>query len=167
MINIIVAVAENGVIGAGGKIPWDFPEDRAYFKKITSGNIVIMGRNTFEDIGFPLPERYNIIISTTKNFHAENLTTAHDFESALEIARLYAEKHNINDIFLCGGRKIYQRGLDIADRIYLTKIYSDYTGDVFFPEFSRNDFLLAECTEINDISFCVYVRTDKEILNGK
>ena len=52
MINIIVAVAENGVIGAGGKIPWDFPEDRAYFKKITSGNIVIMGRNTFEDIGF-------------------------------------------------------------------------------------------------------------------
>lgn len=167
MINIIVAVAENGVIGADGKIPWDLPEDKAYFKKITSGNIVIMGRNTFEDIGFPLPERYNIIISTTKNFHAENLTTAKDFESALKTARLYAEKNNINEIFLCGGRKIYQQGLEIADRIYMTKIHSYYNGDVFFPQFSKNDFFLAECTEVNNMSFCVYVRTDKEILNGK
>lgn len=167
MINIIVAVSENGVIGAGGKIPWDFPEDRAYFKRITSGNIVIMGRKTFEDIGFPLPERYNIVISATKNFHAENLITVNDFENALQIARLHTKKNNINEIFLCGGRKIYQQGLEIADRIYMTKIHSYYDGDVFFPDFRKNDFFLAECTKMNDISFCVYVRKDKEILNGK
>ena len=89
MINIIAAVSKNGIIGADGKIPWDIPEDKAYFKKITSGNIVIMGRRTFEEIGYPLPNRYNIIVSEKKNFHDENLITAKSLDEALNIAHIF------------------------------------------------------------------------------
>ena len=129
MISIISAVSQNGVIGAGGKIPWDFPEDRKYFRKLTSGNIVIMGRRTFQEIGFPLPDRYNIIVSSTENFRSENMVTVTDFPTALETARTYAEKNSIPEIFLCGGAEIYRQGLDVADRMYLTEIKSSYAGD--------------------------------------
>ena len=100
MISIIVAVAKNGVIGSCGKIPWDIPEDKVYFKKITSGGIVIMGRRTFEEIGFPLPNRYNIVVSEKKNFCGENLRTSVNLENALELARTYALENCIDEIFL-------------------------------------------------------------------
>lgn len=167
MINIISAVAENGVIGSGGKIPWDFPEDRAYFKKMTSGNIVIMGRRTFQDIGFPLPHRYNIIVSATENFNAENMVTVPDFISALETALAYAKINNIPEIFLCGGAEIYRQGLAVADRIYITEITGSYSGDVFFPAFSKEDFTLTSRTSAAGIYFSTYERTGKEMHKWK
>ncbi|MDE6036451.1 MAG: dihydrofolate reductase [Ruminococcus sp.] len=163
MINIISAVAENGVIGAGGKIPWNLPEDRRYFKNLTSGNIVIMGRRTFQEIGFPLPDRYNIIVSETGNFQADNLVTVTDFAKALETARNYAEKHDIPEIFLCGGAEIYRQGLDIADRMYITEINQAYSGDVYFPDFSKKDFTLASRISTAGMDFCIYERTRKEL----
>ncbi|MDE6426603.1 MAG: dihydrofolate reductase [Ruminococcus sp.] len=163
MTNIISAIAKNGVIGSGGKIPWDLPEDRKYFKKITSGNVIIMGRRTFQEIGFPLPDRYNIIVSSTENFRSENMVTVPDFASALETGRMYAERNNIPEIFLCGGAEIYRQGLAVADRIYLTEIDSCYSGDVFFPVFSEKIFILTSRTDTAGMSFCIYDRTGKEL----
>lgn len=163
MINIISAVAENGIIGAGGKIPWDFPEDRKYFKKMTSGNIVVMGRRTFQEIGFPLPDRYNIIVSSTEKYRSENMVTVTDFATALETARDYSEKNSIPEIFLCGGAEIYRQGLEVADRLYITEIKSRYSGDVFFPEFSEKNFILVSREDITGMSFCIYERTGKEL----
>ncbi len=160
MINIIVATAENGVIGSGGKIPWDIPEDKAYFKKITSGGIIIMGRKTFEEIGFPLPNRYNIVVSEKKNFCGENLRTAVSLDDALEIARIHAEENGNDEIFLCGGEKIYRQGMKYAQRMYITEIKGKYDGDTFFPEFDREEFRLSEriCICGGKLSFCIYER---------
>lgn len=157
MINIIVAVAKNGVIGSDRKIPWDIPEDKAYFKKITSGGVVIMGRRTFEEIGTPLPYRYNIVVSGSKIFHGENLTTTPNLITALNTARIYAQENNIKEIFLCGGEKIYKQGLDYVDRIYITEINAEYAGDVFFPKFNKDDFRLSECTSTEDLRLCFKV----------
>lgn len=160
MISIIAAVAENGVIGSDGKIPWDIPEDKAYFKKITSGGIVIMGRRTFEEIGFPLPNRYNIVVSGNKDFCGENLRTAVNLDHALELARIYANENSTDDIFLCGGEKIYSQGMKYAQRMYITEINGSYDGDTFFPEFSRDEFRLSEriCMSDGKLSFCIYER---------
>ncbi len=160
MINIIAAVSKNGIIGADGKIPWDIPEDKAYFKKITSGNIVIMGRRTFEEIGYPLPNRYNIIVSEKKNFHDENLITAKSLDEALNIAHIYGQKNNIEEIFFCGGEKIYKQGLELAQRIYITEINREYEGDTFFPKFNTVEFRLLKriCLRDSELFFCVYER---------
>ncbi len=160
MINIIAAVSKNGIIGADGKIPWDIPEDKAYFKKITSGNIVIMGRRTFEEIGYPLPNRYNIIVSEKKNFHDENLITAKSLDEALNIAHIYGQKNNIEEIFFCGGEKIYKQGLELAQRIYITEINREYEGDTFFPKFNTSEFRLLKriCLRDSELFFCVYER---------
>lgn len=162
MINIIAAVSKNGVIGSGGKIPWDIPEDKAYFKKITSGSIVIMGRRTFEEIGFPLPERYNIVVSGKKDFYGENLTTARNLENALNIAHIYGSQNGIDEIFLCGGERIYRQGLKFAQRIYITEINSEYEGDTFFPEFSKENFRIEKRTG-KELSFCIYERCNNSI----
>lgn len=157
MINIIAAVSKNGIIGSHGKIPWNIPEDKAYFKKITSGGIVIMGRRTFEEIGFPLPDRYNIVVSGHKDFHGENLTTARNLENALNIAHIYGHKNGIEEIFLCGGEKIYRQGLKFAQRIYITEINGEYEGDTFFPEFSTEEFRISKRTG-TELLFCIYER---------
>ena len=160
MINIIAAMQKNRVIGSDGKIPWNIPEDKSYFKKITSGSIVIMGRRTFEEIGFPLPDRYNIVVSRQKYFSGDSLCTAVSTGNALQIARNYAEKHGIPEIFLCGGEKIYTHGLQYAQRIYLTELDDEYKGDTFFPVFSMEEFRLLECKYVREtkLSFCVYER---------
>lgn len=160
MISIIVAVDESGVIGSGGKIPWDFPEDREYFKKITSGGIVIMGRRTFEEIGFPLPNRYNIVVSVSRNFSGENLRTAVSLDNALELAENYARENNIDNIFLCGGEKIYEQGMKYVQRMYITEIKGKYQGDAFFPKFDSERFRLSERTYVcgGKLAFCVYER---------
>lgn len=158
MINIIVAVAKNGVIGSNGKIPWNLPDDKAYFKKITSGSIVIMGRRTFEDIGFPLPNRYNIVVSEHRDFYGENLTTARNLDDALDVACIYGRKNDIDEIFLCGGEKIYTQGLKFAQRLYITQIDDEYEGDTFFPKFSTDEFCLLKRTYIcnKKLCFCIY-----------
>lgn len=165
MINIIAAVAKNGVIGSDGKIPWNIPEDKSYFKKITLGGIVIMGRRTFEEIGFPLPDRYNIIVSKQKNFFGEKLITATSLDNALELARIYGKEHGIEEIFLCGGEKIYAQGLHFADRIYLTELNDEYEGDTFFPKFSTDEFCLSEqiCVCDAKLCFCVYEHCKKHV----
>lgn len=161
MISIIAAAAKNGVIGSGGDIPWDIPADRAYFRKITTGGVVIMGRRTYESIGFPLPDRYNIVVSRSKHFSGKMLRSAESLEKAIMLARAYAEKHRgISGIFLCGGERIYAEGLKYAQRIYLTELDDRFDGDRFLPEFSSDEFTLTSRTrdEGSRLYFSVYDR---------
>lgn len=137
MINIVAAVARNGVIGRNGTLPWDFPEDRAYFRQLTTGGVLIMGRRTFEDIGRPLPGRVTIIVSKTLHIETEPLRTASSLDEALRMAQPLQK-----EIFLCGGADIYRQGMALADRLYLTEIEDAYRGDVYFPAIPNKLFQL-------------------------
>lgn len=159
MISIIAAVARNGVIGCKGRIPWSIPEDMAYFRKKTTNHIVIMGRKTYEEIGKPLPDRFNIIVSQSKTFTGENLLTASSLEEAISLGKKYASKHYVSpEIFICGGQHIYEQGLKYAKKLYITEIDMDFNGDSFFPKFCRNKFRLSK--QVNgqtaSVRFCIY-----------
>lgn len=165
MVSIIAAVARNGVIGSCGRIPWNIPEDMAYFRKVTTGGIVIMGRNTYEEIGRPLPERFNIIVTHSQNFSGDNLRTVHSLEAAISLGEEYADENEIPPrIFLCGGQRIYSQGMKYAQRLYLTEIDADYNGDAFFPRSDIDSFRL-ESTIIGKtpgVKFCVYEAVSKK-----
>ena len=138
-ISLIVAVAENGVIGKDNDLIWHLPKDMQFFKKITIGHHVIMGRRNFESIPHkyrPLPNRTNIIITRQSEYKAEGCIVVNSVETALEIAK------NNGDIepFIIGGGQIYRIAIEknLVDKIYLTKIHHSFKGDTFFPELSSN-----------------------------
>jgi len=130
-ISMIAAVAHNNVLGADNKIPWHMPKDFQYFKRMTMGKPIIMGRKTFASLGKPLPGRHNIVMTTQQDFNADDCTIVHTPEQAL------AACGNCEEAMVIGGAEIYQLFLDQADRIYLTEITLDCHGDTFFPEFDK------------------------------
>lgn len=132
-------------IGKNGKIPWNIPEDLHLFKKITSGSAVIFGRKTFESIGRPLPERFNIVLSRNNDFSAESVATAHSLQEGL----LLAENAGYEKIFICGGAKVYEEGLLFANTIYATEVSGNFEGDAFFPEIPET-FTETERTACSD-----------------
>jgi dihydrofolate reductase len=131
--SIIVAVAENGCIGIDNKLPWHLPEDLKYFRRLTTGNIVIMGRKTYESIGKPLPNRSNIVISRNPDFQAEGVKIVRTIDEALQMAASIGEIDGAEEAFIIGGAQIYQQTLPLAQRLYLTKVQKTVTGDAFFP----------------------------------
>lgn len=133
----MVAVAENGVIGAAGGLPWRLSSDLKYFKEITMGKPMIMGRKTFQSIGRPLPGRLNIVVSRQDGFAAEGAVVVADVESALETAHAEARAKGVGEICVIGGGEIYRQTLDLADRIYLTQVHTDADGDTHFPDLDR------------------------------
>ena len=135
MISIIVAVAQNGVIGDKNALLWHISEDLRFFKRTTSGHPVIMGRKTYESLGRPLPNRINIVISRTMG-EIEGCTVVRSLEEA--VALFPAEE----EIFIIGGAQIYALALDIADRFYLTRVGHDYEGDTSFPAWDENQWKL-------------------------
>jgi dihydrofolate reductase len=126
MLNLIVATANNNVIGLGGKMPWHLPAELAYFKQVTMGHPIIMGRKTFESIGRPLPDRRNIVVSANPGWRHEGVEVATSADTALA---LVADQ----TAFVIGGATLYAAALPIADRVYLTAIHADVDGDTFFP----------------------------------
>ncbi|MCH5251467.1 MAG: dihydrofolate reductase [Lachnospiraceae bacterium] len=126
MIAIIAAMAKNRVIGHNGKIPWDIPEDREHFKKLTMGNIVVMGRKTYEEIGHPLPGRTTYLVSATKQVEEKN---CHTVQSLREVV----ERERGQNIFICGGVGLYKEAMKVADCIYLTELDAEVEGDTLFP----------------------------------
>ena len=127
MTAIIAAYTKNArVIGKNGKIPWNIPDDLKRFKRLTTGNAVIMGRKTFESIGKPLADRLNIVISRTKTFTGENCITVNSLERALEEAK----ERGFSTVFICGGETIYAEALPYCTTLYLTEIDADY--EMFF-----------------------------------
>jgi len=141
-IALIAAMTKNNVIGNQNKLPWHFPEELKYFKKITLGKPIIMGRKTFESMGSrPLPNRPNIILTQDKHFLAEGCTIVHSVEEALKVAsNKVAGTGNNEEIMVIGGAKIYQQFLPLASRLYLTIIHEEYTGDAYFPVVDWQDW---------------------------
>lgn len=131
-ISMIAAMANQRVIGKDNKMPWHLPADLKFFKKMTLGKPVIMGRKTFESIGRPLPRRQNIVISRNKTFSADGVTVVHDIASALGAAG------EVDEVVVIGGGYVYQQFLSQADELYLTFIDLDVEGDAFFPDFDAN-----------------------------
>lgn len=128
MISIIVAVAQNGVIGGDNKLLWHIPEDLKRFKAVTSGHPVIMGRKTFESLGRPLPDRTNVVVTRNTAYHHDGIVTAGSLEEA--VGMFPGE----DEIFIIGGGEIYRQALPIADKLYVTTVCRDYEGDTTFPE---------------------------------
>lgn len=134
MIALIVAYDKNRVIGNHGKIPWHIEGEQHRFRDLTTGNVVVMGRRTFEEIGHGLPNRFTFVVSNTKNFDADNvLTVASLKEALLKASDIFPEK----DVFLSGGAGIYEEGIQYCDKLYVTEIDASYEGDVYFPEFDH------------------------------
>jgi dihydrofolate reductase len=126
-LKAIAAMSLNRVIGNGNKIPWHIPEDFKWFKKMTAGNIVMMGRKTFESIGKPLPNRTTIVLSRS-GFAYPGVQTIRD------LAELHPDKEP-RDIFICGGAQIYAQALHLCSDLYLTLVKRTVKGDAFFPPF--------------------------------
>lgn len=127
-ISLIVAVAENGVIGRDGDLPWRIPADLRFFKETTMGKPIVMGRKTFESIGRALPGRTNIVISRDSSFAADDIVVVGDLEAALVVAG------DVPEVMVIGGAQVYALALPRADRIYLTEVHAAPVGDVGFPE---------------------------------
>lgn len=160
---VIAAVAENGVIGKQGDIPWHYPEDFKHFKRTTLGHPVIMGRVTYEGIvnglGGPLPDRMNIVLSfEDMNIPAEyeNVVNVHSIDAALEAAEETGDKK----VYIAGGASIYEQFLeqDLVDRMVLTRIPETPEGDTFFPDWDEEEWEVVDQWEDGDLTFVTYVR---------
>ena len=137
-LSIIVAVAENRVIGRDGSLPWHISEDLKRFKRITLGHPIIMGRKTYESIGRPLPGRRNIVISRHSAYCADGCDVAGSLDSAL--AMVGGEE----EVFCIGGAEVYREALPRADRMYLTRVLQTVDGDVRFPEWDEKSWKLVD-----------------------
>ncbi|BDS13690.1 dihydrofolate reductase [Aureispira anguillae] len=134
-VSTIVGMGNHNEIGKGNDIPWYLPADLKYFKKITSGHPIIMGRKCFESIGKPLPNRTNIIVSRNPEFHIDGCILVHSIGAALAVA----QDKGAEEAFIIGGGEIYKKGLPLSTRLYLTTI--DITvkdADVFFPKINMD-----------------------------
>lgn len=141
MISLIVAHDQNRVIGMDNKMPWHIPNELAYFKEKTMGKAIVMGRNTFESIGRPLPGRLNIVVTRNPSYEREGVTVVHTIEKAIKTAESYHD-----EVMVIGGEQIFEEVLPYADLLYVTLIEHHYEGDTFFPPY-ENDWLLVSSSE--------------------
>jgi len=132
-ISIIVAAAENGVIGAGGAMPWRMSSDLKRFRALTMGKPVVMGRKTFQSLPKALDGRDNIVISRDGSFRAEGAETVSSLVEALTLAIAHATRRGCDEVLVIGGGEIYAAALPRADRVYLTRIHAAPPGDTTFP----------------------------------
>lgn len=137
IISIIVAVAENNVIGYDNKLIWHLPADLKFFKSITTGHHIIMGRKTYESIGKPLPNRTTVIVTRNAAFKADGCLVVGSLEEA--ISRIPAAE---KEVFIVGGAEIYKQSIGLAQRIYFTKVHHQFEGDTFFPELNMGTWRL-------------------------
>lgn len=129
-LSIIVAVAKNRVIGIDNTLPWHLPEDLKRFRAMTMGHHIIMGRKTFDSLGRLLPGRTTVIVTRNPDYHVEGALIAHSLQDAIALCQ-----HD-DEVFLIGGAELYQAGLMLAHRLYVTEIDLDVAGDAYFPEIS-------------------------------
>jgi len=139
LVSLIVAASENNVIGKNGQLPWHLPSDMKYFRDTTMGHCVIMGRKNYDSIPEkfrPLSGRPNIIITHQKNFSAPQCIVVNSIKEALDEAK----KKNETEAFIIGGGEIFKQSMELADKIYLTRIYATIDGDVFFPPVNMKEW---------------------------
>ena len=160
-LSMIVAHADNRIIGKNNDMPWHLPADLAYFKKITLGKPIIMGRKTYESIGRPLPGRQNIVISRDENYQAAGIDSVTSVEQAISLTG------EVDEVMVIGGGAIYAHCLPFANRLYITHIKSNIEGDTQFPEYDVvNDWQLTQSEQLSanennvfDLDFCIYDRS--------
>ena len=139
-ISLIVAVSRNGAIGLNNQLPWYLPEDLKYFKSVTMGKPLIMGRKTFDSIGRPLPGRANIVLTRDPQWTSDGVEVVQSVEQALVAGEIACEAADVDEIMVIGGEQIYRMTIDLADRIYLTQVDADVEGDAFFPDIDLNNW---------------------------
>jgi len=137
-LSLIVAMAANRTIGKAGRLPWQLPEDLARFKRLTMGYPLIMGRKTFESIGRVLPGRRTIVLSRRADYRAPGCWVVASLEAALALVS------DEDEVFICGGEKLYRQALPLAQRIYLTELQREVAGDTFFPEIPEHFLAIEE-----------------------
>ncbi|WP_422123356.1 dihydrofolate reductase [Planococcus sp. X10-3] len=159
MISLMVAHDPNLVIGKDNQLPWHIPEDLAYFKKHTVGKGIVMGRNTYESIGRPLPKRRNIVVSRKEDLQIEGTDIVHSLEDAVRLAE---EMHE--EVMIIGGEQIFRSILPQADRLYITLIHKEFEGDTFFPEYGADWELVSESQRFQSgeipFSYLIFERKD-------
>lgn len=162
-ISLIVAMDKQRLIGRQNQLPWRLPADLKYFKNVTLGKPVLMGRKTYESLGKPLPGRQNIIITHNTNFIAEGCEIAHSLEAAFDLCK------DADEIMVIGGAQLYQAALPYAQRLYITWVHGDFKGDTFFPAWSPDEWneISRESHDIDDknlfpYTFVILERLTKE-----
>jgi dihydrofolate reductase len=133
-VSVIAALAKNRVIGIENRLPWRLPEDLAHFKALTLNHPILMGRKTFESLGRPLPGRTNIVVTRNPGYRPEGCRVADSIPAALTLCA------DADEIFFIGGAELYAQAIPLADRLYLTEVDIEPTGDAWFPEYDRSAF---------------------------
>lgn len=162
-ISIIVATSKNNVIGLNNQLPWHLPADLKYFKSLTNGHSIIMGRKTYDSIGRPLPNRENIIITRDKNYSSAELVIKHSIEEAIQHC------NGQEEVFIIGGDTIYKQTIAVATRLYITRVDTIIeNGDAFFPEINNEEWENVSAEHFTkddknkfDYSFEIYERIAK------
>ncbi len=156
MIALIVAIDQNNAIGKDNQLLWHLPKDLSFFKNVTTGNAIIMGRKTFESIGKALPNRRNIVISTQKDLQYAGAEITSSLNAAIELV-------GKADGYIIGGGSIYEQSLTLVDRLYITKVAASFNADTFFPSINWDEWTLvskedhpADEKHAYAFSFCVY-----------
>jgi dihydrofolate reductase len=140
IISMIAAVAENNVIGRNNDLPWHLPDDMKYFMQTTKSHFIVMGRKNYQSIPEkfrPLPNRTNIVVTSQKNFDAPGCRVVGSLEAAITLCKESKQE----EIFLIGGSRIYQEGLSVANKLYLTEVKAVIDGDVFFPKLNKSEWI--------------------------
>jgi len=132
-VAMIAGVAENGVIGAGGKIPWRVPSDMAFFKRTTMGKPIVMGRKQYETVGRPLPGRTNLVVSRQVGYQPEGVIVINALDAAIDHAIAIAEADGADEAMVIGGGEIYAQAMERAERLYISHIALRPAGEVVFP----------------------------------
>lgn len=140
LISLLLAADENNVIGKNNTLPWHLPNDLKYFKNLTWGMPVLMGRKTYESIGKPLPGRRNIVITRSSQWKAEGVDVVDSIDGAVSVAK----ESEVKEIFIIGGAEIFNTVLPQSNRVYLTRIHHRFEGDVFFPVLNEEWLLVKE-----------------------
>ena len=136
-LSIIVAITENNIIGKENGMPWHLPADLKYFREKTTDHFIIMGRKTFESFGSrPLPNRVSVVITSQKDYKAEGCLIANSLDEAINLAK------NETEVFVIGGKQIYDRAIPLANKMYITRIHSSIDGDTFFPQYDETQWKL-------------------------
>jgi len=133
---MVAAVAENGVIGLNGDIPWSIPEDLKHFRAVTRGNTVVMGRRTFDSIGHPLPYRTNVVVTRDRRWSREHVFVAHDVDEAIAEAQGFE-----GDVMIMGGAQIYAAAMPYATHQILTEVHLSPEGDTHYPEWDPGEWV--------------------------
>ena len=137
-ISLVVAIGENGAIGRGGNLPWRISTDLKYFRKVTMGKPMIMGRKTFESIGKPLPGRRNIVVTRDTNYHREGIEVVHGTDEALAVTA------DVPEVMVIGGAELFRTALPLAGRIHLTRVHGNIEGNVMWPALDTRQWEVIE-----------------------